>query len=79
MGLTAEPVLPDATEIERILRAILDALEEGYRRISELARAVRAEYDRGRAALEQVKTEALRCIEQVDELAAKSRVARYDL
>lgn len=54
-------------------------MEEGQRRITELAREIRLEYDQTRRALEQVKQETLRCIEQADELEAKSRAARYEL
>ena len=71
--------MPDASEIERILRSTIEAVDEGHRQIAALVQHLRTEYERARAALEQVKQEVLRCIEEVDELEAKSRVARFDL
>jgi len=73
------PPVPDAGEIERILRSTLDALREGRQQIAGLVERLEAEYERARNSLEQVKQQALKCIEEVDELEAKSRVARYDL
>ena len=80
MALTDSlPPVPDAGEIERILRSTLDALREGRQQIAGLVERLEAEYERARNSLEQVKQQALKCIEEVDELEAKSRVARYDL
>ncbi|NLG69671.1 MAG: sensor histidine kinase [Firmicutes bacterium] len=80
MALTNSlPPLPDAGEIERILRLTLDALQEGRQQIAGLVERLEADYERARNTLEQVKQQALRCIEEVDELEAKSRVARFDL
>ena len=71
--------LPDASEIERVLRSTLDALRDGRTQMAALVERLKADYERARASLEQVKQQALRCIEEVDELEARSRVARYDL
>ncbi|WP_324717141.1 histidine kinase [Carboxydochorda subterranea] len=74
-----DAALPGAAEIARIFDATLRAVEDGHRRLSELVQVVRSEYERACSALEQVKQEVLRQVEQVDDLEAKSRVARFDL
>ncbi len=76
---TSTPALPDVSEIEAIFRRTLKAVEDGFERIGELVASLKAEYQRTRQAYEAVKREALRCVEQVDELEAKSRLARYEL
>ena len=76
---TSTPALPDVSEIEAIFRRTLKAVEDGFERMGELVASLKAEYQRTRQAYETVKQEALRCVEQVDELEAKSRLARYEL
>lgn len=71
--------LPSAAEISAIFEATVRSVDDGYRRLSELRKVVRSEYERARSSLEQVKQEVLQCVEQVDELEAASRLARYEL
>ena len=71
--------MPGAAELEAVFNRALQAVEDGQRRLAELAGEIRREHERVRQALEQVQKETLRCIEQADELEARSRVARYEL
>lgn len=69
----------EADAIDRIFKETLGALKSAREQIFDIAEAARAEHDRLSRAVEELRIEAQKSIEQVDRLEREARQARRHL